>query len=267
MKKAVMIIIYTVCIFSLSSCKQLHSIITGFNKSTFGNELASTSRIVFENNKEKAMKFTVADSKVIKQIVEIMGKSSISEADPGVSPDYTINFYLPNGRQKSFDYWMGASQNNRETNLKDENGLYYKVPYNLDTYIINSTKMYDRPQKFVELYSACISDSISSLKTEGGNTTVGIDIKSDRRMRKYTISYEEEELFNRIKAEGFDIHPYTAEGEYTYVVSYVTNIYNPDKAQITVEVMNTKDKTKQVFTYQPKLVNGAWEINRTENSK
>lgn len=267
MKKPMMLISIVICLLFLCSCAQLKDKAAGINRNTFGDELAGTSRIIFTNYKQNAARFTVSDPKVVKEIVAMMSKSSTSNDVPGVTPDYTISFYIQNGRQVTFDYWMGASSNGKKTNLKDEKGQYYKVSDNLDTYIINSIKMFDRPEKFVELYSLCLKDSISQLQKGKAEATVGIDMKSDRRMQKYIISYEEGKMFNDIKVDGFDIQRYLNGGKYDYIVSYVTNMYNPQKAQITVEVRNTKSNTKEVFEYQPKLINGEWQVNRVKKDK
>lgn len=268
MKRAEVLFIFAVVMMLMCSCSPPEINIFG-HKNSFAAQLEGTSRIIFNNHKDNALKFTVSDEKVIKQIVDIMGKSrEVSVSQPSVNPDYSIKFYLSNGRMISFDYWMGAAENGKELNLRDESGKYYMVRSSLDTYIINSTKMYERPEKFALLYSTCLSESISLLEKEKeGTTTVGVDVDSDRKMRKYTMSYEEEKLFEGIKAEGFNVVPYDEKGTYSYVLSFVTNIYNPTKAKITVEAVRVSDKTKRTFVFQPELKGDTWVTNRVIEDK
>ncbi|HBM76050.1 MAG TPA: hypothetical protein DD429_10945 [Clostridiaceae bacterium] len=268
MKKIGAVLLFISVMFVVCSCDYME---LSFNrgKNPFADQLINASRIIFTNCKDNALKFTVSDPKVIKQIVDITSKSrEVEGLAPDVKPDYKIEFYLPNGRVISFDYWMGAAENNKEINLKEEKGKYYMVQGSLDTYIINSIKMYERPEKFDKLYSACLSESISLLKKdEDGSTTVGVDINSDRKMRKYTMSYELRKILNGIKAEGFDVVPYSEGGEYSYIVSFITNMYNPTKAKITVEAVRVSDKTKKTFVFEPKLTGSTWTTNRVIESE
>lgn len=226
-------------------------------------ELKAASKVVFTNNKETALNITVADPKVIENIASIISKGKPVSLDPNVKSDYTIKFYLSGGKQKIFNYWMGALENNKEVNFEDDSGNFYKISESLDVYVISSTKMLERPSNFVKLYTTAISYSIGLLEKDksGGATVVAVDMTSDRRMRRYTRSYEDERLFAGVYEDGYTIVPWKENGKYTYVVTYVTNRYNTDKATITVEAMRTNDQTKQTFTLDAILnSDGAWEI-------
>lgn len=261
MKKFYVVLI-TIIMLLLCSCN-LPDFLTLNNKNQLEDRISTSLRIVFTNNKEKALKFTVADPKVIKQIVDIISRGKIVNAAPDVNPDYSIKFYLANGGQIEFSYWMGASQNGKDVNFVDDQDTHYGISESLDTYIINSTKMYQRPGNFVDLYNTCLSKSISLLeKNQNGETEVGVDIKSDRRMRRYTMSYEEEGLLNGIKAEGYTILPLTDKYEFSYIVTFLTNIYNPSKSQVTVEAVKVSDQTKKTFNLECTLLNGKWIIDK-----
>lgn len=226
------------------------------------NELKAASKIVFTNNKETTLNITVSDPKVIEHIASIISKGKLVSLSPNIKSDYTIKFYLQEGKQKIFNYWMGALENNKEVNFEDDSGSFYKISESLDIYVLSSTKMLDRPSSFVKLYTTAISYCIGLLeKDRSGITVVAADMTSDRRMRRYTKSYEDEKLFAGIYADSYTIVPWKENGNYTYVVTYVTNRYNTDKATITVEVVRTKDQTKQTFTLDAKLKSdGVWEI-------
>lgn len=261
MKRFIAIFLVLMGMFTVTSCNPLR-----LGKTIPGDaieeDIKEAERIVFTNNKEKSLKFTVSDTKVISQLVSIIGEATSVEGEPGVSPDYTILINLPRGVKRQFYYWMGAVENEKEINFMDENGSYYRIPATLDSFIVNSTKMGLRPENFAELYSLALSKCISTLeKNAKGNTVVGVDITSDRRLRKYTMSYEDEKIFGGISADGYDIEEYVEGGKYTYVVSYVTNIYNTDKAKITVEVMKTEDTTKKTLTVNAMLSEEkVWEV-------
>ena len=256
------IVLITIIMLLLCSCN-LPDFLTLNKKNQLESQVGTSLKIVFTNNKEKALRFTVADPKVIKQIVDIISRGKIVKAMTEVNPDYSVKFYLENGRQVEFSYWMGASQNGKDINFKDDQDTYYGISESLDTYIINSTEMYQRPDNFVNLYNTCLSKSISLLeKNENGITEVGVDIKSDRRMRRYTMSYEEEGLLNGIKAEGYTILPLTDKYEFSYVVTFLTNIYNPGKSQVTVEAVKVSDQTKKTFNFECTLLNGKWIIDK-----
>lgn len=237
------------------------------------NELKMAEKIVFMNNKENTLRFTVADPKVISDIAGVISRSKNVQGEPGVESDYTITFHLPNGKQKVFEYWMGLSEYNKEINLKDDEGTYYSIAERLDVYIVNNTKMSLRPKYFVNLYAKCLSEAIALLeKDESGTTTVGVDVTSDRRMRRYTMSYEEEMLFNRISAEGYTILPFSEEGSFTYTLSFVTNMYNTGKVKLTVEAIKCQDQTKKTYIIDGVLENNVWiiktpvDLNKKEES-
>jgi hypothetical protein len=155
---------------------------------------------------------------------------------------------------------MGASDNNKSVNFMDDSGNYCTVSESIDLYIVNSTKMLERPDNFAQLYSTALSQYISGLeKVKNGATVVGVDITSDRRMRKYTKSYEDEKILSGISPEGYTITPVQEGGKYTYIITYVTEIYNPDKASIKIDALKADDKTVKSNTVDYKLVNGKWE--------
>jgi hypothetical protein len=223
-------------------------------------ELKTASRIVFTNSKESTLRITVSDPQAIGQIASIIGKKELVQGTPGVESDYVIKFYLPSGKQIDFAYWLGSSDNGKEVNFQDGQGNFYRIPESIDLYIVNSTKMLNRPDNFAELYSKTLSECISGIeKLKEGPTIIGVDITSDRRMRKYTMSYEDEKILNGIDAEGYTILPYKKDGSFTYVVSYVTNIYAPAKASIAVEVLNTADKTIKKNNVDYILKDGVWQ--------
>lgn len=264
MKKAYITFMMIIITLTLCSCSLQNSQLLTFNN-PLEKQLNTSLKIVYTNVKERTLKFTVADPKVIPQISSIVSKGRVISNAPTAKPDYEIVFYLQNGKQVVFDYWMSASANGQDVNLKDDQGVYYGISESLDTYIINSTKMFQRPSNFADLYSKCLSYSISLLeKSKDGDTVVGVDTKSDRRMRRYTISYEEEGLFNNIKAEGYTILPFSDGGKYTYAVTYVTDIYNPDKAQITVETVKVADQTKQTFIFKCGLAENTWTVSKEQ---
>jgi len=255
-RKKITIVIAILCVIIIGRCTPLKSFKWDFNSinASLENELKGAASIVFVNIKDPGLKFTVSDSKVIAQISNLIARIKPVSATTDIKPDYDITFYLPNGVTKSFSYWMKVSENGKEINLKDEQGTYYRIPESLDQYIINSTKMWLRPNNFVDLYSTTLSECITQLQKESDKeTVVGIDTTSDRRMRKYTISYEEERLFNSISAEGYTILPYTEDGKFTYVISYVTNIYNYNKAKIVIEAVKVEDETVETFIAEAAL--------------
>lgn len=263
-KKNIAVVIIMFVAITLCGCNPLKSFKWNFNSisTSLENELKGAARIVFINTKDPGLKFTVADSKVIGQISNVIARIKAVGTSTDIKPDYTITFYLPNGVTKSFSYWMGVAENGKDINLKDEQGTYYRIPESLDAYIVNSTKMWLRPKNFVDLYSTSLSECITQLQKEKGKeTVVGVDVTSDRRMRKYTMSYEDERLFNSISAEGYKIEPFTEKGKFTYVVSYVTSIYNSDKAKILIEAVKVQDKTKETFIADAVLEDGSnWAI-------
>ncbi|KPU43100.1 hypothetical protein OXPF_33500 [Oxobacter pfennigii] len=267
MRKIFILSLIALTAFLLCSCRveQWKSAI--FKKPT-ESELISASRIVFTNNKEKALKFTVADPKVISQIASILSNRKEVNLYPGIEADYTINVYLANGGERIYEYWMGALEYKKEVNLKGEGDVYYNIPESLDLYILNSTKMYLRPNNFVSLYTQVISQCISMLdKNSVGDTTVGVDIKSDRRMRRFTMSYEEEPLFAGIEAAGYKIEAFKEESEYDYTLSFVTNTYNPKKASITVEAIKNPDQINRTFIAEAILENNStWTIQKLEET-
>lgn len=267
MRKTVFVLMIIACTLVLSSCSFFTEQLSLF-KNPLEDELAASSRIVFTNNKENALRFTIADPKVVEQVASIMSRGKKTESKPDVDADYSIVFYCNDGTQYSFSYWMGASENGMDVNLKDNQGNYLSISDSLDTYITNSTKMSLRPEDFVRLYSSCISDAISTLEPEDGSkTTVGVDIESDRRMRRYTMSYEEKRLMNSIKSDKLTVLQLNEDGKYTYVLSFLTTIYNVNKAEIKVNILKTSDQTKQTVLFKPTYSNGVWQTNRVIDDK
>lgn len=247
----------------MSSCGLFN---LGIAKDPLGTQLSGASKIVFTNCKEKALKITVSDSSVIGQIASIISKRKAAGSTPGVNGDYAMRFYLPDGSQKNFTYWMGAADYNKYVNFMDEDGNYYLVSENLDTYIVSSTKMQKRPKHFVQLYSAAVSQYVSTLqKAKDGTTTVGVDIASDRMVRKYTESYEDEQIYKGISADGYSVMQYNEGGKYTYVVTYVTEIYTPEKARINIQARKSSDNTVLSASADYKLAGGRWQ--RVEGGK
>lgn len=266
MRRFILLLTVVFVSLALCSCSTIDQIFSFRNP--LEGELVSAERIVFTNNKDSALRFTVADPNVIKQIAGIVCRGKIIDQGPAVDSDYSIRFYMPNGRQYDFSYWMGASQNGRKVNLKDAEGVYYGISESMDTYIVNSTKMFLRPNDFVSLYEACVTEAISQLGAESsGENTVGVDIKSDRRMLRYTMSYEQERLLQNIKSDNFKIAPYTEGGKYDFVVSFLTNIYNPDKAEIQVDIVKTSDQTVKSIIFKPAYKDGKWQINKVDSEK
>lgn len=233
-------------------------------KDALETQLDSAVKIIFTNNKESTLKITVADANEIKQVASIIGKRKQVTVTPGVDPDYSMAFYLPDGSQKKYYYWMGASENNKDVNFSDEYGEYYFVSENMDIFIENSTKILNRPKYLTELYSLALSDCIIKLpKNKGSQTTVGVDIASDRRLRRYTMSYEEGKILKGIRASGYTILPYVKGQDYTYTVSYNTTLYMPEKASITVETIKTSDRTVNTFNMDYILSGNKWQIVKT----
>lgn len=262
-KVTIAIILALMLSLFLYSCSSLN---LGIAATPLETELNAANKIVFTNCKEKTLKITVSDLGVIKQISAIISKRKAVKISPEVDGDYTIRFYFPDGSQKDFTYWMGAAENNKNVNFMDGDGNYYTVSENLDIYIVNSTKMQERPDNFVQLYSTALSQYISTLqKAKSGATIVGVDITSDRMMRKYTKSYEDEKILKGISGKGYYVMPVKADGKYTYIITYVTGIYNPDKASINIEALKTADKTVTSTTVDYKLVGKEW--NKVENKK
>lgn len=260
MKKALIIIIIAAAAVFLSSCRiqEIKALTMG---SPIEKELINSYKVVFINNKEDTLKFTISDESVIEQVASIIGKSKAAENSPSVPADYTIRFYLKNGKERVFSYWMGVEQNKKDVNLKDDKGSYYFIPESMDLYIVNSTKMANRPQNFVSLYNAALSKCISYLeKGEEGDTIVGVDLLSDRRMRKYTMSYEDERMLSGIEVDGYTIQSWSKDSQYkpSYIVSFVTDIYSSEKAQITIDVEKVADQTRQTF-----VVTGEYKNDRT----
>lgn len=264
MKKIILIFAVLYAALMLSSCDVLKNQLFTYTN-PLEKELSEASKIIFTNCKETALKFTVADPKVVEQVAGLVSAGRIIAEGPDVGPDYSIIFYGQNGNQYEFSYWMGVSENGREVNLKDNQGTYYRISDSLDTYITSSTKMNLRPSDFVKVYSSCITDAISKLQEDSsGETTVAVDVASDRRMRRYTMSYEDQRIISGITSDKFTILPYNDGSSYTYVVSFLTNIYTPTKAEIEVDAVKTADQTKQVFMFKPVYINGAWQTNLYE---
>lgn len=264
MKKLFTVLIGFILSITLSGCG-IPNLKTLVAKDAIEAQLGNAAKIVFTNIKENALRITVADTNGIEQIASIIGKRKQVDSVPGVDPDYSMLFYLPDGSQRKFYYWMGASENNKDVNFSDEYGQYYMVSENMDIYILNSTRMVNRPKNFAELYSLALSDSITQLpKEKKTQTTVGVDITSDRRLRRYTMSYEEEKIFSGIHADGYIVLPYAEGQKYTYTISYTTPIYNHQKAGITVEAIKTSDKTVRTFNLNYKLSGNRWQAVKEE---
>jgi hypothetical protein len=262
MKRYMAIIILIFLSIMLGGCERL-----GIGSPTLGDsigqDLKQTAKIVFVNSKENALRFTVSDPNVTAEVAALIGESKPVTENPGVDSDYVITLYIQGGKEMNFDYWMGAGENGRAVNLRDGQGVYFRAPEMIDTYILNSTKMTLRPNFFVDLYSSTLSKCIALLDKgdSKGSIPVGVDVKSDRRMRRYTMSYEDERIFDAIEADGFEIMPVSEGGKYTYTVTYLTSIYNPDKVKIAVDVVKTADMTKQTFTVDGVLRNQrVWEL-------
>lgn len=256
MKKAISYIIILSFVFMLSSCSLPNS-----PKNSLGSELKEAIKIVFINKKENTLKFTVLDPKVIDQIGDIIGRGKTVTISPEVEADYDIKFYLPGGKERVFSYWIGASEYSRGVNFCDDNGAFYMIPETMDSYIINSTRMFNRPKSFTNLYVSVLSKSIELLdKNKEGKTVVGIDIKSDRKIRKYMTSFEQEDIMSEISVKGYSVVPITDSDKNDYSISFLTNIYKPDKAEITVEAIKNKDQTKKTAIFECKYINDTWVV-------
>jgi hypothetical protein len=271
MKRIYAVFMAAVMAVLLCSCDFMH-LGSAALKDPLGIELEGAAKVVFTNNKESTLRVTVADKSAIKQIAGIISRRKSVNSTLEVSSDssdYTIVFYLPNSQQKKFMYWMGASENKKDVNFCDEQGKFYKVSEDMmDVYIVNSTKMVGRPKRFTELYSQAVSYCISQIKKEEkGQTTVAVDITSDRRMRKYTMSYEDETIFGGISAPGYDVVKYRKDGKYTYVITYVTNIYALEKASIEFDVSKVSDGTVNTYNADYKLSGSKWELVKWEMVK
>jgi hypothetical protein len=259
MKKAISYIIILSFVFVLSSCSLPNS-----PKNSLGSELKEAGKIVFINKKESTLKFTVLDPKVIDQIGDIIGRGRTVSSSPEVEADYDIKFSLPGGRERVFSYWIGASEYGKDANFCDDSGNFYMIPEAMDSYIVNSTRMFNRPKSFTNLYTSVLTKTIELLdKNKEGETVVGIDIESDKKIRKYMSSFEQEKIMSKISSvKGFDVVPLTGSGKYDYSISLLTNIYKPDKAEITVEVLNNKDQTKKTIIFECKYMNDTWAVSQ-----
>lgn len=264
MKKLFLALVGVILAIILCAC-DVPNLKTLMVKDELGTQLSGAVKIVLTNNKENALKITVADANEIKQIASMIGRRKQVTNMPGVDPDYTIVFYLPGGAQGKFYYWMGASENNKNVNFSDEHGAYYTISENMDVFIMNNTNMVNRPENFTELYSLMLSNCISQLpKDKNSHTTVGVDITSDRRLWRYTMSYEAGRILPRINESGYIVQAYVKGGKYTYTVSYMTSLYKPEKASITVDAFKTSDSTMHTFNLNYILSGGKWQVDKTK---
>lgn len=219
-------------------------------------------KVVFINNKEQLLRFTVSDTNAISNISKILFKAKEINYIVDTEPDYTVYFYLPTGGTKIFYYWMYAYQNNEAVSIKDEEGNCYTMNENLDAYIANSTKMIQRPNEFVDLYSKCITQSISLLEEiDKQNSIIAIDLDSDIKMKRYTASYEQKSILKEVSEKDYNIIALKDGDNYDYKVSYTTNIYNKDKAEILVNIYDVKENTNKIFSFQPYYEDNKWNTN------